>query len=65
MPTVTEQLRKAIKTSGMSRYRIWKLTGVSQPRLSTFMAGGKLTLDQVDAVCKVLGLQLTSKKKAR
>jgi predicted XRE-type DNA-binding protein len=62
MATVSEQLRKAIDTSGVSRYRLWKLTGIPQSRLSRFMSGGKLTMDQVDAVCKVLGLTLTQGK---
>ena len=61
MPTVTEQLRKAIDRSTMSRYEICKLADLDQARMSKFMAGGKLTIDQVDRVCEVLKLKLTAK----
>lgn len=63
MPTVTEQLRKAIEKSPLSRYAICKATGIDQSRMSKFMAGGKLTMEQCDSVCEVLKLKLSPKGK--
>lgn len=55
---ISAQLRKAIETSGMSRYEISKLTGIEQSRLSRFISGGNLTMDQIDTICKLLKLTL-------
>ena len=60
----TEQLRRAINESGMSRYALWKATGVAQSTLSKFMAGQRgLSLESIDKLVDVLGLTLTSQKK--
>lgn len=61
MLTVTKQLRKAVERSTMSRYRLSQLTGIDQARLSRFVHGGRLTMDQADQLCAVLKLQLTGK----
>ena len=39
LPTVSEQIRQLIDECGVSRYRIAKETGVSEPALSHFMSG--------------------------
>ena len=63
---MSEQLRQAINTSQISRYRISKETGVSQAALSRFMSGERsLTLDTVDVLADFLGLELVSKRKGR
>jgi plasmid maintenance system antidote protein VapI len=60
----TEQLRRAIRDCGMSRYALWKATGISQSLLSRFMSGQRgLTTDSVDKLVDVLGLTLTPRKK--
>ena len=64
MARVSDQLRAAIKASAMSRYRISQLTGVDQAVLSKFMAGTvRLSQQSIDAICEVLELELTGKRK--
>jgi len=56
----SDQVRKAIRTCGLTRYRIAKDTGVSESALSRFMAGkGNLNLDTLDRLAELLGLSLT------
>ncbi|MGH7179174.1 MAG: helix-turn-helix domain-containing protein [Tepidisphaeraceae bacterium] len=57
--TLTDTIRKAIETSGMTRYGISKLSGVGQDTLSKFVRGGGLKLESADRLCKVLKLKLT------
>jgi transcriptional regulator with XRE-family HTH domain len=57
--TVSDQLRRAIAESGVSRYRLWQATGVSQASLSRFLHGqADLSLGAVDAIADYLGLAL-------
>jgi transcriptional regulator with XRE-family HTH domain len=65
---VSDELRKAVETCGMSRYRIARELGVSESTLSRFMSGERgLTLKTLDKLCEFLGLQLSKgrKRKAR
>lgn len=56
---ISEQLRRAILASGMSRYRICKEIGIGQPSMSRFMAGiAGLSLETIDALAELLGLEL-------
>jgi transcriptional regulator with XRE-family HTH domain len=58
-PTMTEALKAAIEKSGVSRYRIAKDTGLTEPSLSQFMQGAaSLRLDKADLIAAYLGLQL-------
>jgi hypothetical protein len=60
----TEQLRRAIRESEMSRYALSRATGVDQGTLSKFLVGKHgLSLDSVDKLFDVLGLTLTAQKK--
>jgi plasmid maintenance system antidote protein VapI len=60
---IEQKLRKAIVRSRMSRYRISKLSGVSEGQLSLFVNGKRsLTLPAAAKLAKVLGLELTEKK---
>lgn len=64
--SVTDQVRRAILTSGMSRYAICKASGVEQAALSRFMAGKtSLTLTTLDRMADVLGLDLVVRKPKR
>jgi hypothetical protein len=64
MATVTEQLRKAVETSGQSRYAISKATGVPESVLSRFVAGGGgLRSESIDVLCAYFGLRLCGGKK--
>jgi transcriptional regulator with XRE-family HTH domain len=57
--TLTQQVRRAIAESGLSRYGIAKASGIDQAALSRFMAGKTgLTLASLDALAGVLRLEI-------
>jgi len=65
---LSEQLREAILTAGVSRYRISKELGVSEAQLSRFISGvSGLGQDLIDKIGEYLGLTLVKgdKPKAR
>ena len=54
----SEQLKERIDSSGLSRYRIWKETGVAQSTLSEFMSGNRaLSLANIDNIVATLDLE--------
>jgi transcriptional regulator with XRE-family HTH domain len=56
---LADQLRRAIDTSGMSRYRICKVVGMSQATMSRFMSGkGGLSVDMLDKLGDALDLRI-------
>jgi plasmid maintenance system antidote protein VapI len=60
-PTVTEQLKEAIRNSGQSLNQLSKASGVGSDRLSRFMTGKRgLTGEAIDKLCSALGLRLTA-----
>jgi hypothetical protein len=62
---MTDVLKAAIEQSGLSRYRIAKDTGITEPSLCRFMQGqASLRLDRADVLAEYLKLELT-KRKAR
>ena len=64
--TVSDQLRRIIKTCGHSRYAISQATGVENSALSRFMSGqSKLSLENIDRMAAFLGLRLTQDKRRR
>ena len=66
---LTDQIRRAINESGVSRYRLWKETGIDQATLSRFMAGkAGMTLKSLDVLADALRLRVVagrSKRKGR
>ncbi len=62
--TVTEQLRNTIEKSGLTHYRIGKMSGVPHTVLDRFISGERRCLrsDTVDRLCEALGLELKPKK---
>lgn len=63
-PPLSDQLRDAIEAAPITRYRLAKLTGVSQSMLSRFVSGRvSLSLDSTDKVCAVLALELKPAKR--
>jgi hypothetical protein len=59
--SLSDQLRQAIKASGLTRYSIWQQTGIDQGTLSKFMAGGRgLSLGSIDKLACLLRLRLVA-----
>ena len=55
----SEQLRRAVERSELTRYQISKQTGIAQSILSRFVnQGAGLSMDSVDKLCECLGLRL-------
>jgi transcriptional regulator with XRE-family HTH domain len=61
----SDQLRRAVDASGLSRYRIAKLLGVSESLLSRFMAGKWLGQESLDALAALLDLHVAAGKRPR
>ncbi len=61
--TMTDELRKTIRDSGMSLYAIEQEIGVQRASLMRFMRGDQsLRLDIADKLAIYLGLELTKRK---
>jgi transcriptional regulator with XRE-family HTH domain len=59
-PTLTDQLREAIRQDGRSLSQLGRDTGVDVARLSRFVRGERgLSLDAVDRIAAALRLRLT------
>ena len=60
---LSEQLRKLIEESELSRYEIGKRSGVDASQLHRFVNGtGRLTTDSLDKIGEVLQLRLVQGK---
>jgi transcriptional regulator with XRE-family HTH domain len=58
---LSDQIRAAVDDSGLSRYRICQEIGLNQAAMSRFMSGkGGLSMDTLDHLAEVLGLQITT-----
>jgi hypothetical protein len=56
---ITERLQEAIRSSGMTRYAIWRQTGIDQALLCHFMKNEcGLSLSTVDKILDVLELEI-------
>ena len=61
---LTEQLRKAIDESGLTRYRIAQETQISESTLSKFYLGQRgLSMEALDALGECLDLTITVGRK--
>ncbi len=64
--SISDQLRRAIRATGKSRYWLSGESGVDQATLSRFVRGKVgLTLVTIDRLCRTLGLELRKKPKGR
>lgn len=64
MKKLSDQLREAIESAGVSRYSISKQTGVSETTLCRFVSGERgISVDAMDAIGQYLGLSIVSQKK--
>jgi transcriptional regulator with XRE-family HTH domain len=61
----SDQLRQAVDASGLSRYRIAKLLGVSESLLSRFMSGKWLGQENLDALAALLDLRVAAGKRPK
>jgi len=60
---LSDQIRHIIETCGVSRYRIAKETGISEPTLSRFMSSERgLTTTALDILADFLDLNITTGK---
>jgi hypothetical protein len=61
---ISDQLRKAVQESEMSRYRISLETGIPQSVLSRFLNQGHgLSLESIDKLCECIGAELVVQAK--
>jgi transcriptional regulator with XRE-family HTH domain len=59
----SDQMRRAIERSGLTRYKIAQATGVDESQLSKF-ANGKagLSIEAIDSICDLIGAKLTTNR---
>ena len=63
---MTDQIRRAIDDSGLTRYRIAQDTGIDESALAKFYHGTRgLSLDNLDLLCEYLGLRIVAECKAK
>jgi transcriptional regulator with XRE-family HTH domain len=61
---LSDQLRRAIDESGLTRYRIAKLTGIDESALAKFFNGQQgLSLEAIDKLGECLDLTITKRRK--
>ena len=66
MSKVLNEIRKAIKSGGISRYALSKATGIDQAQLSKLMSGqGGLSIASLEKLAKHLNLEITIRSKKR
>ena len=64
-PSVIDQLRQAVRDSGLSQNALAKRARVAQSQLSRFLRGERtLTLPAAARVCDVIGLELVRRERA-
>ncbi len=63
---LSDQVRQAVDDCGMTRYAIWKATGIDQASLSRFVAGERrLSMDSLDRLADLLDLNITTGRRRR
>ncbi len=56
---LSDQIRDAVRKSDLSRYEIWKATGIDQGALSRFVAGkAGMSFVSLDRLADLLGLNI-------
>ena len=61
--SITDQLREAMESSGLSRYALAKATGIDMSTVHRFYWGvGNLSADGIDKMAETLGLELKPKR---
>ena len=63
---LSDQIRRAVDDCGLTRYAIFKATGIDQGTLSRFVAGAAgLSLDNLDRLADLLDLNITTGTRRR
>ena len=66
MASILDDIRKAIKASRKTRYRISKDTGISESQLCGLMAGTKgLSIEAMERLADYLGFEIVIKPKIK
>lgn len=66
IPKLSDQIRAAVGTSGVSAYRISAETGIDKAALSRFVSGERgLSLDSIDVLAGYLKLTIVSPKRSK
>jgi DNA-binding Xre family transcriptional regulator len=56
---LTEQIRRAVADCGITRYRLWQLTGIDEAALSRFVGGQRgLSFESLDTLCDFLQIDI-------
>ncbi|HEX4592261.1 MAG TPA: helix-turn-helix transcriptional regulator [Gemmataceae bacterium] len=63
---MSDQVRRAVDASGLSRYRISKEIGVAESTMSRFMSGqGGLSMENLDALAELIGLDIAGPRRPK
>ncbi|GAB6167488.1 hypothetical protein JCM19992_34880 [Thermostilla marina] len=63
---LSDQIRQAVKQSGLSQYALCKLTGIDKAAMSRFVNGDRgLSLATLDRLADVLGLEVVAQPAKR
>lgn len=62
MKLLSQQIRELVEQTHASSYAIAKEAGIDKSAMSRFMNGGRLTMDKLDQLAKVLGVTITSEE---
>ena len=63
---ISTQIRDAIESADVTRYRIAVETGINEATLSRFMNGtGGMTVETLDKLGEYLGLEIVEQRKKR
>ena len=66
MADMLDEIRRAIEASKMTRYRIWKQTGISESQLCNLMKGQcGLSIAALERLADCLGLEIVIRPKRR
>jgi transcriptional regulator with XRE-family HTH domain len=66
MAGLTDAVRRAIRLSGQTRYRIAKETGIAQSQLSRLMTGETgLSVESIEKLADYLGLEIVMRPRRR
>jgi hypothetical protein len=58
---IDDVLRDAIRKSGLTRYRLWQLSGVRQEQIARFLKGHGIGIAYAAELAEALGLELRPK----